>query len=229
MTKHIIFILTFLFSISASGQKKIILTNGLKIAKIKVGKTIGVTQKDEPYYFENWKSVCSGCRDTICKQNIGELDTIRNDYLVVKQLINNDSAFIFDTLTYQDSKKLRKYSKEWYWVGEIKSPDSILFHNKLVYKYPIAFNRRKIPIDSIQSLSFSRSNDCIGYDLGVPLMAAIAIIGSPIAAFDKGKFNVGGFVVGETFGLLIVYSMYMDYQNKLVKTYSTDKWKMKIK
>ena len=92
MTKHIIFILTFLFSISASGQKKIILTNGLKIAKIKVGKTIGVTQKDEPYYFENWKSVCSGCRDTICRQNIGELDTIRNDYLVVKQLINNDSA-----------------------------------------------------------------------------------------------------------------------------------------
>jgi hypothetical protein len=229
MTRHLIFILTLLFSISAYGQKKITFTNGLKKTKIKIGKTIGVTQKNEQFYYENWKSVCSGCQDTICRQNIWTLDTIRTDYIIVRQLIDNDSAFIFDTLTYQDKKKLRKYSKEWYWVGEIKSSDSILLHNKLVYKYPIAFNRRKIKTDSIQSFSFSRSDDCIGYDLGVPLIAAIAIIGSPIAAFDKGKFDVGVFAVGEAIGLLIVYSMYRDYQNKLVKTYSTDKWKMKIK
>jgi hypothetical protein len=229
MTRHIIFILTLLLSISAYGQKKIILTNGLKRTKIKVGKTIGVTQKNEPYFYENWKSVCSGCRDSICSQNIWALDSIKTDYLVLKQLIDNESAYVFDTLTYQDNKKLRKYQKEWYWVDEIKSPDSVILNNKLVFKYPIAYNRKNVPVDSIHSFSFSRSKDCIGYDLGVPLMAAISIIGSPIAAFDNGKFDIGTFLVGETMGLLLVYIMYRDYQHKQVKTYKTDKWKMKIK
>ena len=109
------------------------------------------------------------------------------------------------------------------------SPDSIVLNDKLVYKYPIYLKRRKIPIDSIQSFSFSRSNDCIGYDIFVPLFALIGIIGSPIIAIDHGKFDVGVFVVGETLGLLVAYSMFLDYKNDLVKTYSKDDWQIRIK
>ena len=86
-----------------------------------------------------------------------------------------------------------------------------------------------MPIDSIQSITFSKSDDCFGYDLGAPIMATIFVIGSPIVAYKNNKFDFETFIVGETIGLYLVYAMYIDYQKKLVRTYQTNKWKMKIK
>ena len=229
MKRRILTILTIILTTVSYGQKKIIFRKGLHREVIKVERTIGVTKKGETFKFDEWKSICSGCKDCLWKDNIWKLDSIHNDYIVVRQLIDNDSAFKFDTISYTDKKKLKNYSKEWFWVTEIQSPDSNTMHNKLVYKYPIAFNRQRILIDSITSFSFSKQENCSGFGIGFPLMGLIMVVASPVAAFDNGKFDAGLFIIGETLGLGIFYLIYRSVNNTKIKTYRTDEWNIRVK
>lgn len=229
MKRPLIILLTLIISFSLSGQNKIIFSQGLKKVKIKVGKYIGVTQKKESFKFESWESICTKCADSISYQNIWTLDSIDYNYIVVRQLIDHDSAYIYDTITYEEKYKSKNKYYDWIFVDEIRSSDGDILKNRLVYAYPIVFKRNRILTENIQSVSFAKNNYCNIHDSGYLLTTAVLIIGTPFAAFDEGTFNASIFAIGEGLGLLMVYSIYKKIQNNKVKTYQVGDWEMKIK
>ncbi|MCH8556143.1 MAG: hypothetical protein LAT76_13370 [Schleiferiaceae bacterium] len=202
----------------------------MKKAKIEIGQQVGVTQKGEPWLFESWKSPCSSCPDSLCEQNIWIVDSIKYDYIALKQLIDNDTAYIFDTITESDVENGFSFNEGWLWVDEILSPDGDYNKDKYIFKLPIAWNRKTIPIDSIQSFSFAKENSCVGsFDLGLVLMSGALIVGAPITAFEDGSFNVATLIIGESIGLLLASAMYHNYKSRQISRYLTDEWQLKIK
>jgi len=228
MNRYLLFAIALLISTNLFSQNKLVLKNGWKRRVLKVGHTLGVTKKGEDIKFERWKRICSGCKDSICRKNIWRLDSIQYNYIVLRQNIPHDSAYIYDTVLMSD-KKNAEYSKKWEWVGEIETPDSIYENYPQIYRLPILFNRKRIPLDSIESFTFSKRLHCNGFTLAYPLMGLTMIIVGPFASVDNGVFSPLAFTVFETMGFGICYSVYKSIKNHKIYTYDTKKWTATIK
>ena len=156
------------------------------------------------------------------------VDSITNHFIFLKQLIENDSAYIFDTITYLDSK-FKEYDKNWIFVDELASSDTFSIDDKLIFKLPVVFKTRKIKIENIKSFTFAKNNGPMRFDLGLPIAAAALIIGSPIAAFEDGELNLTTLIVGEATGILFATAIYKDLNSRRVKEYYTSEWKIEVK
>lgn len=254
-----VIILLLVCNAGVYAQSKIVFRNGMHRAVIKPGKIIGVTVKGETYKYDNWKSVCKGCyvercmdslydrdlyvdsiyfydrdcADTICYNNMWTLDSVREDYIVVRRLSDDSTDFRLDTISSGKSstyiKSMTKKHADFFWVETIMPPDSNYNNVRYVYAVPTDYYRKRISMDSVQSFTFSEMNNCSTFDLGSVLLAGIAIVAAPIAASDGPGFSWPAFLVGEALGGYMIGSMYKNIQDLRVKRYEVSEWKVKVK
>lgn len=261
MHYYVCAIITFLlvFKTEMHAQNKIVFRNDVHLAVIKPGKLIGVTLRDETYKYANWKSVCKGCyyegcmdslynrdlyvdsmyfydrdcADTICYNSMWTLDSVRDDYIVVRRLSDDSADYRRDTITAGKYsvyiKAMTKKHSDFLWVETIVPPDSNYNNVQYVYAVPTDYYRKQIPMDSIQSFTFSEMNNCSTFDLGSVLLAGIAIVAAPIAAADGPGFSWPAFLVGEALGGYMIGSMYKNVQDLKVKRYDVNEWNVKVK
>ena len=173
--KRIILLILIFFILNVSfGQKKVVLRKGIQKNILKIGKEIGITNKGEDFKYSSWKNSCSTKNN-----NIWIIDSIKTNFIVVRRLLNDSSAYIYDTIPEKNKKLIRKYSKDWIYVTSIKT----LSDNYLsVYKYPKEFERKKVAWNNIQSLTFAKQKNCEGFSIFVPLASVLIIIMTPIVA-----------------------------------------------
>jgi hypothetical protein len=249
-------LIIILFTTTVSAQKKVVLKNGLHHAKLKPGKLIGVTTKGETFHYTNWKNVCSGCdvpscvdslkqlsrqndtiryssavcADSLCIDNLWVLDSVRKDYIVLSQTIEHDSAYRFDTVPYAQWQRYERKLKNqsWFIRSWIPATDGSS-NGYFVVAIPEVFITRRVPIDSIASFTFPKTDNCSSFGLGVPLLAAACIIGGPVAAVQGGQFDWAPLIVGEAVGGFLIWVMYDNIQDHRVKTYDTATWKIKTR
>jgi hypothetical protein len=236
MFKYKVILLFLSFSLLTYSQNSILLKKGRKKITIRKGKLIGITKKGENFQYTNWKFVCNLCEDDLCKQNLFILDSVKKDYIVVKQLINHDSAYIFDTVVNPFGKNINKYFIEnWLWVNTIYPENGIKSKIKCVFKYPKHYFLRKFQFDEIESFTFPvydekfaciYLDDSAGYELSFRL-----IFGTPFTLMinDSHGFNEALLIGGELLGFLVLYLELSLEELKLVKTYSTKEWKIMVK
>jgi hypothetical protein len=228
MKKIVFYFLLFVsFSTNLIAQK-VVLNNGLKRAVIKEGKTIGVTSKAEKNTFVNWKTICDLYSDSTLLSEVWDVDKILNDRFILKKTIAHDSAYVFDTISVNNKKLLKKYQKSWFYVHEIPA-DSTLGDLRVVFSKPIYYLYKTVLFSELESLTFSKSNSCRGVDLGLPITSLIFIVGSPIVSIDNGKLYAKPLLIGEAIGFSLGYLVYSRIKNVNVKNYTMSEWKLKVK
>lgn len=228
--KQFIFIFsTFFFCSSSFAQKKIVLRKEHKSISIRVNKSpLGVTLKGANYVYANWRAFSS--HDSISRVNFWTLDSVKNDYIILRKNKKDRNAYIYDTLSHNKAfqsgwildtvlEETKTYKPFW---------RTYKYTGKYVYKKPIDFERIKIPFDSIESFTFSKANNYNSPGLTV-LFVPMFIIGSPFAAKDEnGKFIWSTFLIGEAIGVSYFFFLRYYIRRADVKTYKLKEWQIKV-
>ncbi len=247
-----------LLAFGANAQRKIVFRDGVKRAVIKPGKEIGVTKTGEAYYYRNWKNICSGCYlegcidstynrklywdslyyydracgDSACYANRWVLDSVEQNYIVLRRFSADSTKYRFDTV---DINRVGKYYKsmkkstDYYYIDMLPYEDSVTDNSLLIFAVVIDYDRLKIPIDSIASFTFPEASTCSTFDLGTPLMALAGVIGGPIAASQEPKFSWSVLIGFETIGIYLTVAMITNIRELKVREYRTSDWIVKVK
>jgi hypothetical protein len=247
-----------------NAQHKLVFRKGMKRVVLKTGHAVGVTQKGEPFAFENWNSVCNGCyldscmdslysrrqyfdstyfyyrdcADTNCLNNIWTLEAVTENSIVLRTLPADSSKYRYDTVRVEQygryQRRAKKKHEEYFSVGF----DSVVENSGAIgYRYimlvPIDYDRKTVPPDSIASFTFHRADQCATFDLGTPLLALVAAIGSPIAAAQKddfgGKYGWPLVIAGEALAGGLTVLMVRNVNSLRVRTYDLAAWKVKAR
>jgi len=227
--KSILIIICILLKITSVNSQKVIFKSNIKRSVLRTETFIGITLKGESYNYDQWKNICKGCQDSISNANIWIVDSIQTNYIILKQYYESDSSYIFDTINYSQTEKREKYYKEWFLVEYFNSPDGNYLKDKLVFKFPKHILRKKVEWEKIESINFSKRDNCGQMSAMIPLQATILTLGAPIIAFEEGKFHWDLFLIGELIGLSKVFTIHRYLDSLKVKRYQMNSWKMKIK
>lgn len=186
---------------------------------------LGVTKKGQEYFFSRWSHIGTGY-DSISRVNLWTLDSVGNNYIILKKNKKDRNAYVYDTLSHTKASD-RGWIYDSEFINEYATRKSQV--HKFVYKKPIDFDRIKIPIDSIESFTFSKANSYESPGLTVLLVPAF-IIGSPFAAKDEnGKFVWSNFLIGEAIGVSWFFFLRYYIRRADVHTYKLTEWEIKVK
>lgn len=189
-------------------------------------------------YFDSTFFYYRDCRDTICINNIWFLDSIKGNKIVLRQLSGDSTKYRLDTVNVDDydryERRMRKQNEEPLFVEVDSStgePDTVNY--SYIVLVATGYDRKTISLDSIASLSFSRAESCLTFDLSVPLFTLVAAIGAPIIAADKkqfgGKFGWPVFIAGEAIAGWLSTSMVRNVNSLKVRRYNLNEWEAKTR
>lgn len=191
-----------------------------------------------PKYFDSTFFYYRDCGDRACLDNIWTLDSIKKKEIVLRRWSDDTTKFRLDTVPGEEcdryEKQMRKKYKEVLLVeSDSATGEAKMINGSYVYFVVTDYDRRTVPLDSLSSITFARAEKCSTFGLGVPLMAVVFAVASPIMAADKdefnGKFGWPALIFGEVMAGYLTLSMVRNVNSLKVRTYNLDEWSVKAR
>lgn len=209
-------------------QKKVIVTNGKKRAKLKLNEWAAIQLKGQDWHCDSWKNNCGGI-DSLCRTQRWQVYGLDETAILGQHSPPWDTAYTYDTIPSRNYGQYRKKNKGFYYYDDFSvdvEGGKMYFYIVRKAKYKI---KKRFPLDSIEAIAFPRNPHCSGFDAATASFGIILIIVAPFAAKDSSGFHWGPWAAFTGFGVGYTAMLYRYVKNVGVKMYATREFEIRIK